>query len=98
MGARFFASELVTAAKIPSAVAPGTSLSRAQVIAHVDMDAFYVAVELLRRPELRGKPVIVATGSENRARGVIMTASYEARRYGVHSALPLTIAHRRCPT
>jgi len=74
-----------------------TSLTHAQVIAHVDMDAFYVAVELLRRPELRGKPVIVATGSENRARGVVMTASYEARRYGVHSALPLTIAHRRCP-
>jgi DNA polymerase-4 len=74
-----------------------TSLVQAQVIAHVDMDAFYVAVELLRRPDLRGKPVIVATGSENRARGVVMTASYEARRYGVHSALPLTIAHRRCP-
>ncbi|HET8976058.1 MAG TPA: DNA polymerase IV [Solirubrobacterales bacterium] len=69
----------------------------ARVYAHVDMDAFYVAVELLRRPELRGKPVIVATGSENRARGVVMTASYEARSYGVHSALPLTIAHRRCP-
>ncbi|MGZ5386246.1 MAG: DNA polymerase IV [Solirubrobacterales bacterium] len=67
------------------------------MIAHVDMDAFYVAVELLRRPELRGKPVIVATGSENRARGVVMTASYEARHFGVHSALPLTIAHRRCP-
>jgi DNA polymerase IV len=74
-----------------------TRLIQAQVIAHVDMDAFYVAVELLRRPELKGKPVIVATGSENRARGVVMTASYEARKFGVHSALPLTIAHRRCP-
>jgi DNA polymerase-4 len=67
------------------------------VIAHVDMDAFYVAVELLRRPDLRGKPVIVATGPDTRARGVVMTASYEARKFGVHSALPLTIAHRRCP-
>jgi DNA polymerase-4 len=67
------------------------------VIAHVDMDAFYVAVELLRRPELRGKPVIVATGTDPTARGVVMTASYEARRFGVHSALPLATAHRRCP-
>jgi DNA polymerase-4 len=61
------------------------------------MDAFFVSVELLRRPELRGKPVIVATGTEASARGVVMTASYEARRFGVHSALPLAIAHRRCP-
>jgi DNA polymerase-4 len=67
------------------------------VIAHVDMDAFYVAVELLRRPELRGKPVIVATGTDPTARGVVMTASYEARKFGVHSALPLATAHRRCP-
>jgi DNA polymerase IV len=68
-----------------------------RTIAHVDMDAFFVAVELLRRPELRGKPVIVATGTDPTARGVVMTASYEARKYGVHSALPLAIAHRRCP-
>jgi nucleotidyltransferase/DNA polymerase involved in DNA repair len=67
------------------------------VIAHVDMDAFFVSVELLRRPELRGQPVIVATGDDPRARGVVMAASYEARRFGVHSALPLTVAHRRCP-
>jgi DNA polymerase IV len=66
-------------------------------VAHVDMDAFFVGVERLRRPELRGKPVIVATGTDPHARGVVMAASYEARRYGVHSALPLTIAHRRCP-
>jgi DNA polymerase-4 len=66
-------------------------------IAHVDMDAFFVAVERLRRPELNGKPVIVATGTDPHARGVVMTASYEARKFGVHSALPLTIAHRRCP-
>jgi DNA polymerase IV len=68
-----------------------------RTIAHVDMDAFFVAVELLRRPELRGKPVIVATGTDPQARGVVMTASYEAREFGVHSALPLSIAHRRCP-
>ena len=70
---------------------------RRRVVAHVDMDAFFVSVELVRRPELRGKPVVVATGTDAAARGVVMTASYEARRFGVHSALPLAIAHRRCP-
>lgn len=68
-----------------------------RTIAHVDMDAFFVAIELLRHPELRGKPVIVATGTDPHARGVVMTASYEARKHGVHSALPLAVAHRRCP-
>ncbi len=68
-----------------------------RICAHVDMDAFFVSVELLRRPELRGRPVIVATGTDAAARGVVMAASYEARRFGVHSALPLAIAHRRCP-
>lgn len=66
------------------------------MIAHVDMDAFYVSVELLRRPELRGKPVIVANGTPE-SRGVVTTASYEARKFGVHSALPMAIAVRRCP-
>jgi DNA polymerase-4 len=61
------------------------------------MDAFFVSVELLDRPELRDKPVVVATGTDPRARGVVMAASYEARRFGVHSALPLARAHRRCP-
>jgi DNA polymerase-4 len=61
------------------------------------MDAFFVAVELRRRPDLRGKPVVVATGTDPAARGVVMAASYEARKFGVHSALPLATAHRRCP-
>jgi DNA polymerase-4 len=65
---------------------------------HVDMDQFVAAVEILRRPELRGLPVVVGgSGDPTRARQVVATASYEARAFGVHSGMPLRAAARRCP-
>lgn len=64
-------------------------------ILHVDMDAFFAAVEQLDNPSYRGKPVIV--GGDPHGRGVVSTCSYEARKFGVHSAMPLKEALRRCP-
>lgn len=64
---------------------------------HVDLDQFLAAVEVLRHPELRGRPVVVGGDGDPTKRGVVSTASYEARQHGVHSGLPLRTAARRCP-
>src|ERR687893_2098084 len=65
------------------------------IVAHLDLDAFYAAVEELEDPTLRTKPLIV--GGDPHGRGVVATANYEARKFGIHSAMSCAEALRRCP-
>ena len=65
------------------------------IVAHLDLDAFFAAVEELENPELKTKPLVV--GGDPNGRGVVATANYEARKYGIQSAMSCAQAHRRCP-
>ena len=77
----------------PAPEIPGELAARR--IIHIDMDAFFASIEQREHPEWRGKPVIVGGSPERR--GVVSTASYEARKFGIHSAMPAKTAHRLCP-
>src|SRR3989304_2502056 len=66
-------------------------------VIHVDMDAFFASVEIKKRPELKGKPLIVGGSGDPAKRGVVSAASYEARKFGVRSGMPLRTALRLCP-
>ena len=82
-------------AAIAQDAAAGVSVERR--IAHLDMDAFYASVELLERPDLRGLPVAIGGRGDPTARGVVTTATYEARAFGIHSGMALSVAARLCP-
>jgi len=77
--------------------APGSAAEPRDWVLHVDMDQFIAAVEILRRPDLAGTPVIVGGRGDPSERAVVSTASYEAREHGVRSGMALKIAARRCP-
>jgi DNA polymerase IV (archaeal DinB-like DNA polymerase) len=77
---------------------PQTNSNERQIVLHVDMDAFFASVELRERPELAGLPVVVgADPRKGKGRGVVCTCSYEARKYGIHSAMPTSQAYKLCP-
>ncbi|MBD3380395.1 MAG: DNA polymerase IV [Candidatus Omnitrophica bacterium] len=73
-------------------------MNKPRCIIHMDMDAFFAAVEQRDNPRLKGKPVVIGADPKGgEGRGVVSTCSYEARKYGIHSAMPISIAYRKCP-
>jgi DNA polymerase IV (archaeal DinB-like DNA polymerase) len=77
---------------------PHTNSTERQIVLHVDMDSFFASVELRERPELAGRPVVVGADPKGgKVRGVVSTCSYEAREYGIHSAMPVSQAYKLCP-
>ena len=69
-----------------------------RLILHCDLDCFYASVEIRDNPKYKGKPVIIgADPREGKGRGVVSTCSYEARKFGLHSGMPISQAYRRCP-
>jgi DNA polymerase IV (archaeal DinB-like DNA polymerase) len=82
----------------PVTAADSPDPSRQRIILHLDMDSFYASVEMQKRPKIRGMPVIIgADPKQGTGRGVVCTCSYEARKFGVHSALPISRAFSLCP-
>src|SRR5512133_2107997 len=75
-----------------------TNNTQRQIVLHVDMDSFFASVEVREKPELKGLPVIVGSDPKGGSgRGVVSTCSYEARKYGIHSSMPVSQAYRLCP-
>ena len=80
------------------ALNPKTNNTERPITFHVDMDRFFASVEIRERPELKGLPVVIGSDPKGGAgRGIVSTCSYEARKYGIHSAMPISQAYKLCP-